>query len=96
MGHKQPPTPLQTDNAMEDAVFSVKIQPKQQKQLTCNSIGSETDNSKNSSEYIGDQAKQIMHTTGQSTIQQSTTKIQEKIPDTTHHIGNAETGTTTS
>ena len=28
MGHKQPPTPLQTDKAMADAVCNGKIQPK--------------------------------------------------------------------
>ena len=28
MGHKQPVTPLQTDNAMTDAVCNVKIKPK--------------------------------------------------------------------
>ena len=28
IGHKQPPTPLQTDNAMKDAVCNGKIQPK--------------------------------------------------------------------
>ena len=31
MGHKQPPTPLQTDNSMAEAVVNVKIQPKQTK-----------------------------------------------------------------
>jgi hypothetical protein len=28
LGHKQPPTPLQTDNAMADAIINGKIQPK--------------------------------------------------------------------
>jgi len=28
MGHTQPPTPIQTDNAMADAVINGKIQPK--------------------------------------------------------------------
>ena len=28
MGHKQPPTPLQTDNSMAEAVVNGKIQPK--------------------------------------------------------------------
>ena len=31
MGHKQPPTPLQTDNSMVEAVVNGKIQPKQTK-----------------------------------------------------------------
>jgi hypothetical protein len=28
LGHKQPPTPLQTDNTMADMVINGKIQPK--------------------------------------------------------------------
>jgi hypothetical protein len=28
LGHTQPPTPLQTDNAMADAIINGKIQPK--------------------------------------------------------------------
>jgi hypothetical protein len=28
LGHNQPPTPLQTDNAMADTVINGKIQPK--------------------------------------------------------------------
>jgi hypothetical protein len=31
--HKQPPTPLQTDNAMADAIINGKIQPKQTKAM---------------------------------------------------------------
>ena len=33
MGHKQPPTPLQTDNAMADAVCNGKVQPKRTKAM---------------------------------------------------------------
>jgi hypothetical protein len=33
LGHKQPPTPLQTDNAMADAVINGKIQPKRTKTI---------------------------------------------------------------
>ena len=33
MGHKQPPTPLQTDNSMADAVCNGKIQPKRTKAM---------------------------------------------------------------
>ncbi len=29
LGHVQPPTPLQTDNAMADGVINGKVQPKQ-------------------------------------------------------------------
>ena len=33
LGHKQPPTPLQTDNAMADGVINGKIQPKRTKAM---------------------------------------------------------------
>jgi hypothetical protein len=33
MGHKQPPTPLQTDNAMAEAVTNGKVQPKRTKAM---------------------------------------------------------------
>jgi hypothetical protein len=33
LGHKQPPRPIQTDNAMADAVINGKIQPKQTKAM---------------------------------------------------------------
>ena len=33
MGHKQPPTPMQTDNAMAEAVVNAKIQPKRTKAM---------------------------------------------------------------
>ena len=33
MGHKQPPTPLQTDNAIAEAVSNGKIQPKRTKAM---------------------------------------------------------------
>ena len=33
MGHKQPPTPLQTDSAMADAVVNRKVQPKRIKAM---------------------------------------------------------------
>jgi hypothetical protein len=33
MGHKQPPTPIQTDNAMANAVINGKVQPKRMKAM---------------------------------------------------------------
>jgi hypothetical protein len=33
LGHAQPPTPLQTDNAMADGVINGKVQPKQTKAM---------------------------------------------------------------
>jgi hypothetical protein len=33
LGHVQPPTPLQTDNAMADGVINGKVQPKQTKAM---------------------------------------------------------------
>ncbi len=33
LGHAQPPTPLQTDNAMADGIISGKVQPKRTKAM---------------------------------------------------------------
>ena len=33
LGHKQPPTPLQTDNSMADGVVNGKVQPKRTKAM---------------------------------------------------------------
>ncbi len=33
LGHTQPPTPLQTDNAMADGIINSKVQPKQTKAM---------------------------------------------------------------
>ena len=33
LGHKQPPTPLQTDNTMADTVINGRVQPKQPKAM---------------------------------------------------------------
>jgi hypothetical protein len=33
LGHVQPPTPLQTDNAMADGVINGEVQPKQPKAM---------------------------------------------------------------
>jgi hypothetical protein len=33
LGHIQPPTPLQTDNAMADGIINGKVQPKQNKAM---------------------------------------------------------------
>ena len=41
----------------------MKYNKNEQKQWTCDSIGLETENATNNSEYIGDQAKQIMQKT---------------------------------
>ena len=37
--HKQPPMPLQTDNAMADAIINGKIQPKQTKVMILAYLG---------------------------------------------------------
>ena len=78
MGRRQPPTPLQTDNVMADAVFKGTIQPKLTKTMDMQLDWLRDKECQKNSEYIGDQENQTMQTTGQSTIQQPTTKIQEK------------------
>jgi hypothetical protein len=56
----------------------VKYNQNEQKQWTCGSIGSETDNARNNSEYIGDQAKAIMPTTGRNITRPNTTNIPDE------------------
>ncbi len=75
MGHKQPPTPLQTDNAMVDAVINGKITPKCTKAMDMASAGSTTKNAKNNSDFIGDQATQIKQIIGQNITYQAITSI---------------------
>ena len=96
MGHIQPPTPLQTDNRMADAVCNGKIQQKQTKETDMRFHWLRDREFQIFLGYIGDQANKTTHTTGQSTIQQPTTKTKEKIPNTTHHIVNYATRTATT
>jgi hypothetical protein len=67
MGHKEPPTPIQTDNAMADASKTEKCNPNAQRQWTCVSIDYAAGNANNNSNFIAAQAKQIMPTIGQNT-----------------------------
>ena len=60
---------------MQDA--TAKYNQNKQKKLTCDYIGSVTENAKNNLEYIGDQANQTTQTIGSSTIQPPITKTQE-------------------
>ena len=75
MVHKQPPTPLQTDNAMAEAVSNGKIQPKRTKRWTCGSIGYAIENAKNNFAFIGDQENSIMLTIGPSITMHCITKM---------------------
>ena len=65
MGHKQPPTPLQTDNMMVEAVVNGKIQPK----WTCVSIGCAIENANGNFAFIGVRVSSSMRTIGPSIMQ---------------------------
>ena len=69
MGHKQPPTPLQTENPIADVVVNSKVQPERKKPWTCDFIGLETENARISSGYIGGQENKNTQIIGQSTTQ---------------------------
>jgi hypothetical protein len=69
MGHKQPATPLQTDNSMAEAVVNGKSNPNAQKPWICVFIGSTTENAKNNSASTGTQANSTMPITGLNTTQ---------------------------
>eukprot|EP00804_Cyclotella_cryptica_P027922 CCRYP_003823-RC/>CCRYP_003823-RC protein AED:0.47 eAED:0.45 QI:0/-1/0/1/-1/1/1/0/112 len=72
MGHHQPPTPIQTDNTMADAVINGKIQPKRTKAMdmpwTCAFTGYTTENVNNNLGSTDGLVKQTMPTIGPSTI----------------------------
>ena len=74
MGHKQPPTPLQTDNAMAEALSNSKIQTKRIKAMDV-SIGCAIENANDSFAFIGVQESLIMRTIGPSIIQLYITKM---------------------
>jgi hypothetical protein len=59
LGHTQPPTPLQTDNAMADTIINGKIQPKQTKAMDMRFhwLRDETANVNDNSGYTGDPAR---------------------------------------
>ena len=75
MGHKQPPTPLQTDNAMAEAVSNGKINRNAPKQWTCVSIGCEIENANGNFAFIGVQESSIMLTIGPSIMQLYITRM---------------------
>ena len=57
LGHKQPATPLQTNNAMADAVCNRKTSNlNEPRPWICDSIGFTTANAKNNSEFTGNPA----------------------------------------
>jgi hypothetical protein len=66
IGQKQPPTPLQTNNSMAEAVINGKVQQNKQKPWICNSIGYGIKNVNSSSKYTGGQENRIMRIIGQT------------------------------
>jgi len=69
MGHKQPATPIQTDNAMAEAVINAKITPKQSKAMDMCFHWLKDRECQQNSNSTGDQANSIMLTIGPNTIQ---------------------------
>ena len=75
MGHKPPPTPLQTDNAMAEADSNGKMQPNAPKRWTCVFIGCGIENAKSNFAFIGVRVSSIMRTIGPSIMQLYITRI---------------------
>ena len=69
MGHKQPPTPLQTDNAMAEAVSNGKIQPKRTKAMDMRFHWLRVENAKSNFAFIGVRVSSIMRIIGPSIMQ---------------------------
>ena len=75
MGHKQPPTPLQTENAMAEAVSNSKIQPKRTKAMDMRFHWLRNKECQTIFAFIGDQENSIMLTTGPSITLHCITKM---------------------
>jgi hypothetical protein len=95
MGHKQPPTPIQTDNAMAGAVISMaKSKPNEPKQWTCPSTGSAIENANNNSDSIGAQASEELHgLLDKTSLTEPSRPHAKRIFDTSHHLRNAKNET---
>jgi hypothetical protein len=79
MGHKQPPTPIQTNNSTALGIITNNINHVAPKQWTCSSIGFVTAKHKTNSNTIGTPDQPIAPTTGQSiTAQHITLKKVQK------------------
>jgi hypothetical protein len=79
LGHKQPPMPLQTDNAMADAVINGKIQPKQTKATDMRFHWLQNRECQQQFRiYIWDQARWTTPTTGQHITQNCITITYKK------------------
>jgi hypothetical protein len=75
LGHRQPPTPLRTDNSTAFGILNETINRNDQKQLTCDTISSLTESAKNNLTFIGDQDVKISVIITQNIIQLNITKI---------------------
>ena len=76
MGHTQPPTPMQTDNACAEGVVNSKIQPKRTKAMDMRFIPLATGSTMpRTIPYIGNPVNSIMLTTGPNTTQPNITKM---------------------
>jgi ABC-type branched-subunit amino acid transport system ATPase component len=69
MGHPQPATPIQTDNALAEAVINAKIQPKRTKAMDMCFPWLRDGECQQQFKFSGGQAKQTMLTIGQNIIQ---------------------------
>ena len=90
MGHKHPPTPLQTDNAMADAVCNGKIQRKRTKAMDMRFHWLRDREYQKQFRIYWQLVKANYAETQSRNPPQKHKKI---IPNTTHYIISAETGT---
>ncbi|KAL7486609.1 hypothetical protein ACHAW6_012199, partial [Cyclotella cf. meneghiniana] len=74
LGHKQPATPIQTDNSMAKGIMIGKVQPKSQKPWTCVSNGYVIANVKINFASTGDPENSTKQITGPSITPPPTTK----------------------
>jgi hypothetical protein len=75
MGHKQPPTSIQTDNAMAEAIVNAKIQLKRTKAMDMRFHWLRDRECQKQFKSTGGQESKIMPTTGQNTTRLPITLI---------------------
>jgi hypothetical protein len=75
LSHIQPPTSLRTDNSTAFGILNETIKKKDQKQCTCDTIGSPTESANNNLTFIGTKDMKISAIITQNIIQRNITKI---------------------
>jgi hypothetical protein len=97
LGHTQPPTPIQTDNAMADTVIIMgKSNQNKQKQWACISTGCRTENPNNNSTSSGASQTKLRRLLDKTPLHSASHQHAQRIYYSSYSFRNAEYKTTTN